>query len=80
MCASILSTALKHFSFYGEKSEILSKTYIGRYVHYPLFLSDLIKKFLNRLSKPTRVMNIRRVGAGLSHADRRTDRHGKTNK
>jgi len=77
-----LQICRKHFSFYEEMSEILSKTYIGRHVKYPLFLSDLMKIFSDILSKTTQVsrfMKICRVGAELFHADGRTDRHGKAN-
>ena len=41
MCFDFLyNLRLKHFSFYEELSEMLSKMYIGLHVTYPLFVSD----------------------------------------
>ena len=44
MCFDFLyNLRLKHFSFYEELSEMLSKMYIGLHVKYPLLLLDFNK-------------------------------------
>ena len=59
--------------------DIIKKMYIGLHVQYRLLLSDFNETwiFFDRFSKNTEkstFMNIRPVGAELSHADRQTDR------
>jgi len=59
-------------------SEILSKSYIGLHVQYPLLFSDFKETsiFLDIISKnlqKSNLMKIRPVGAALFHTDRQTD-------
>ena len=53
---------------------MIKKMYMGLYVKYPLFLSDL--NSLDSFSKNPQISNftkIRPVGAEVFHADTRTD-------
>ena len=75
MCFDFLyNFCLKHFSFYEELSEILSKMYIGLYVKYRLLLSDFNETwiFLDAFSKNMQISNfmkIRPMGAELFHTE-----------
>jgi hypothetical protein len=66
---------LKHFSFQEEFSGVLSQTYIGHHVKYPLVLTHFKRNlnFLHRFSKKPQISNfmkIRPVGVELFHKDR----------
>jgi hypothetical protein len=66
---------LKHFSFYEEIYEILSKMWKRLHVKYPLILSDfnttwMFSTDLQKKSQVSIFIKIRPVGAELFHADR----------
>jgi hypothetical protein len=80
MCALILSTVLSEIFFILRRTGgDMTKTYVGRNLKYPSFLSHLDETsiFLTGFQISTHMSNfmkIRPVGAELFRAERQTDR------